>query len=230
MADGISPKNPLIDQLGIQQKQKDASKKTDSLGQGDFLKLMIAQMQNQDPMKPSDNGEFLGQMAQFSTVSGLQDMQKSLDTLTNSLVSNQALEASSMVGRFVRVTGDTNFLPPGEGDRFFGAVELEQSTSNLKFEILSEAGEVVKTIGVGAQSEGVVNFEWNGISDKGEMMPEGNYKVRATAFVNNENTSLETMVVAPVESVTLGRNGEQMKLNIAGVGSRSMDAVREIMS
>ena len=122
MADGISSNNPLIDQLGIQKKQQEEAKKKGSLGQDEFLKLMVAQLQNQSPMKPQDNGEFLGQMAQFSTVAGLQDMQKTLDNLSNSLVSNQALEASSMVGRFVRVPGESAHLPDGEGDRWSGGV------------------------------------------------------------------------------------------------------------
>jgi len=230
MADGISSNNPLIDQLGIKNKQKEADKKSGSLGQEDFLKLMVAQMQNQSPLEPESNGEFLGQMAQFSTVSGLDKMQQSLDTLTSSLVSNQALEASSLVGRFVSVEGDASYLPEGEGDRFFGAVDLDRSTSNLKFEIVSSSGEVVKTIGKGQQAEGTVNFAWDGTNDQGDMMPAGKYNVRAIANMDGETTSLQTMVVAPVESVTLGRNGEQMKLNIAGVGTRSIDAIREIMS
>jgi len=229
MADRISSNNPLIDQLGIQKKQDEAKKK-DSLGQADFLKLMVAQLQNQSPLKPQENGEFLGQMAQFSTVSGLQDMQKTLDNLSNSLVSNQALQASSMVGRFVRVPGAESYLPEGEGDRFFGAVELEQSARNLKFEIVTPGGEVIKTIGQGQQSAGVVSFAWDGTNDKGEQMPQGNYRFRAIANINNETTSLETHTIGLVESVTLGRNGEQMKLNITGVGERGMDAVKEILS
>ncbi len=230
MADGISKNNPLIDQLGIQQKQQDEAKKRNSLGQEEFLKLMVAQLQNQSPMKPQENGEFLGQMAQFSTVAGLQDMQKTLDKLSSSLVSNQALQASSMVGRFVRVPGDTGVLPEGEGERFFGAVDLDRSAANVKVEILTEAGEVVKTIGLGNQPEGVADFAWDGVNDRGEAVPPGMYKVRATGIIDNKNSSLATNVVAPVESVTLGRNGEQMKLNVTGVGTLSMDSVREILS
>lgn len=229
MADGISSSNPLIDQMAIGKKQSDAAKKNDALGQEDFLKLMVAQMQNQNPMEPDGNGEFLGQMAQFSTVSGLQEMQKSLNTLTSSLVSNQALEASSMVGRYVRVPSESNFLPAGEGDRFFGAVELDRSTTNLNIEIVSSNGEVVKTIGKGQQAEGTINFAWDGKNAKGEMMPEGEYKMKITALFNGETTSLKPMVIASVESVTLGRNGEQMKLNVAGVGAYSMSDVKEIM-
>lgn len=231
MADRINQNNPLMDQLGIQKKIKDGSNKdSNALAQQDFLKLMVAQIQHQDPLKPQENGDFLGQMAQFSTVEGLQDMQKTMTNLAGSLVSNQALQASSMVGSFVRVPGDQAELPPGEGNRFFGAVELEQSVPNLKFEILSPAGEVVKTIGMGQQSAGTVEFKWDGINSKGETMPAGTYKVRASATIDSQMTSLETMVIAPVSSVTLGRNGQQMMLNVSGVGERRMDQIREILS
>ncbi|MDH3325585.1 MAG: flagellar hook assembly protein FlgD [Gammaproteobacteria bacterium] len=230
MADPINNSNPLIDQLGIQNKTKDTNKDANSLAQEDFLKLMVAQMAHQDPLKPQENGEFLGQMAQFSTVQGLQDMQKTLDSLSNSMVSNQALQASSMVGRFVRVPGDEAFLPEGEGNRFFGAVELEQSTSNVKFEVLSKSGEVLKTVGMGEQKEGVVQFAWDGTNNKGEMMEAGSYKIRASAIIDGQSTSLDTMMIAPVESVTLGRNGQQMKLNVSGIGERTMSQVREILS
>ena len=231
MADRINQNNPLMDQLGIQKKIKDGSNKdSNALAQQDFLKLMVAQIQHQDPLKPQENGDFLGQMAQFSTVEGLQDMQKTMTNLAGSLVSNQALQASSMVGSFVRVPGDQAELPPGEGNRFFGAVELEQSVPNLKFEILSPSGEVVKTIGMGQQSAGTVEFKWDGINAKGETMPPGTYGVRASATVDSKMTSLETMVIAPVSSVTLGRNGQQMMLNVSGVGERRMDQIREILS
>jgi len=231
MADRINNSNPLIDQLGIQTKVKDGSNADkNSLAQQDFLKLMVAQIQNQDPLKPQQNGDFLGQMAQFSSVQGLQDIQASMSSLTSSLVSNQALEASSLVGRFVRVSGDQNFLPGGEGERFFGATELQQSTSNLKIDILSPSGDIVKTIGMGNQKAGVVQFQWDGKNSQGVMMPEGNYSMRASAIVNGQTTSLDTMVIAPVESVTLGRNGGQMKLNVSGIGERTMDQVKEILS
>jgi len=230
MADGISNNNPLIDQLGIQQKQSEEAKKKNSLGQNDFLKLMVAQLQNQSPMKPQENGEFLGQMAQFSTVAGLQDMQKTLDSLSNSLVSNQALQASSMVGRYVRVPGETSTLPEGEGERFFGGVELDNSVPNLKFEITSASGEVVKTIGMDHQPEGAVSFAWDGIADDGNVMPPGEYSIRASSSINGNTVSHTAEVIAPVESVTLGRGGEQMKLNVAGVGIRAMSDIKEILS
>lgn len=221
--------NPLIDQLGIKDRQAEEAKKRTSLGQEDFLNLMITELQNQNPMKPMENGEFLGQMAQFSSVQGLAEMQQAFTNLSNSLVSNQALQASSLVGRFVLAPSTTGYLPEGTGERFFGAVELPSSTGNLNINIYTEGGQLVKSIPMGEQQEGVVRFAWDGTSQNGADMPPGVYKVSAEAYIDNDMQAVDTMIVAPVESVTLGRNGQKMMLNVAGLGAMSLDSVREIL-
>ena len=224
--------NPLLDQLGIQQKTAaaNANQNPGSLGQADFLKLMVAQLQNQSPLKPQDNGEFLGQMAQFSTVSGLQDMQKTLNSLSSSLLSNQALQASSLVGRYVSVAGDTATLTDGKGNRPFAGVDLTQSVPNLKFEVMSPTGQIVKTVNMGPQAKGPVSFSWDGVADDGTQMPPGQYTVRATSNESGTQVAHDTTVTAPVESVNLGSSGQQMKLNVTGVGAISMSDIKEIMS
>lgn len=229
MANDIN-KNPLIDQLGIQQKQAEQAKKKDNLGQEDFLKLLIAQIENQDPMKPQDNGEFLGQMAQFSTVSGLSEMQKSIDNLSQSFMSNQALQASSLVGRLVLVPAEKGYLPEGEGDRFFGAIESDDSLQSLTVEIKSDTGALVKTISMGAKGEGMHRFAWDGTDNFGDAVPAGNYSIVATGVGSDgEQRAVTSHILAPVESVTLGSGGEKMRLNVAGFGSMPIDSVREIM-
>lgn len=229
MANNINNDNPLIQQLGIQDKQAQDNKKRTTLGQEDFLNLMITQLRNQDPMKPTDNGEFIGQMAQFSTVAGQQDMQKSIDNLSNSLVSSQALQASSLVGRFVLAPSDAGYLPEGEGERFFGAADLPSSTNNLTVNILTESGQLVKSIPMGNQNEGMVRFSWDGTNQQGEPMPAGVYKISANAYIDNDSQAVDTLVVAPVESVTLGRGGQKMSLNVSGLGAMDLDSVREIL-
>ena len=229
MSNDISKTNPLIEQLGIGAKQAKEADKKASLGQEEFLKILIAQTRNQDPMKPQDNGEFLGQMAQFSTVSGLQDMQKSIDGLSNTMISNQALQASSLVGRFVMIPSEKGFLPDGEGDRFFGAVDIPETATDVTVQIRNSAGVPVKTILLGTQEEGLQRFSWDGKDDQGNAMPSGDYTVSSVASIAGKQEAMETNFVAPVDSVTLGRNGEGMKLNVAGVGSMTMDQVKEIL-
>jgi flagellar basal-body rod modification protein FlgD len=228
MTKEVSSNNPLASQVGSKDLQTEAAKKRDTLGQEDFLKLLIAQIKNQSPLKPQENGEFLGQMAQFSTVSGLQKMQQSLDTLTQSMTSNQALQASSLVGRNVLVPSSNGYLPEGTGDRFFGAVDIPASSGNAEVQITNGAGTVIKNLPMGNRPEGLARFAWDGTDNNGRAMPPGNYKMVAIATVDGKQQSLATHYVAPVESVTLGRNGGKMTLNVAGVGSLGIDEVKEI--
>jgi flagellar basal-body rod modification protein FlgD len=223
--------NSFLDQMKIKNKQaENAEKSKDGLAQTDFLKLLMTQVQNQDPMKPQDNGEFLGQMAQFSTVSGLQDMQKSIDNLSNSFVSNQALQASSLVGRLVLVPSEHGNLPPGEGDRFFGSVEPTQTLKDVSLEITSSSGELIKTMPMGTLTPGMERFSWDGKNNAGEDVSAGEYKISAVGTDDEGNkVGVETHVLAPVDSVTLGRGGEKMQLNVAGFGSMGIDKIREIM-
>jgi len=223
----INPDSPLIDQLSIQKKQAEEAKKRDTLGQKDFLDLMIAQFENQSPSKPMENGDFLAQMAQFSMVSGIQDMQKSFNELSNSLVSNQALQASSLVGRQVLVPSDVLMLT--EQGSMSGAVELTESTDNLVISIQDEAGQLVKRLSMGSQAPGMVKFDWDGAAENGEALPAGKYSIAAEANTANGQIILQPLVVAPVESVSLGRAGQSMTLNIGGLGSVGMSAVREIL-
>lgn len=228
MANDIN-KNPLIDQLGIDQKLSKEAEKRNTLGQEEFLKLLVAQVKNQDPLKPQENGEFLGQMAQFSQVQGQQDMQKSIDNLSNSMMSNQALQASSLVGRFVLIPSDKGFLPEGQGERFYGALEVPETATNVQIDIRDKSGSIVKTFRMGNQPEGLTRFSWDGVGDNKQPMPPGDYTVSASALINDTSEALKTNIVAPVDSVTLGRQGEGMKLNIAGVGAMRMDQVKEIL-
>ena len=131
------------------------------LGQEDFMKLMLTQMNNQDPFKPMEDGEFLTQMAQFSAVSGLKDIKDSFASLSDSLKSSHALQASSMVGRKVLVPGDVTSLAE-QGD-LKGAIDLPASSSNVKIHIYDAKGELADTIDMGNQQQGLVHFKWNGL-------------------------------------------------------------------
>lgn len=221
--------NPLFDQLSIQKRQAEQTKNRTTLDQADFLNLMMTELKNQNPMEPTDNKEMIAQMAQFSTVSGLTEMQKSINGLRDSLVSNQALEASTLVGRFVMVPTDKGFLPAGEGDRFFGGVELEQSAAAVEVNIFSKAGELVKTIPLGSQQPGTTRFSWDGKDNFGKDVPEGEYNVTAQINADGKKQAVNTLMIAPVDSVTLGRNGDPMKLNVAGMGAMSLSSVKEIL-
>ena len=203
------------------------TKNANDIGRDDFMKLMLTQLKNQDPTNPMQNGEFLAQIAQFNTVTGIQDLQKSFDQFSSSMQSNQALQASSLVGRSVLVQSDTGVLPPsGSLD---GLVDLTSSTTNLGLDVFDMSGQLVRHIDMGTHGAGQVRFSWDGRADNGDLLPPGTYKVAATAQIDGQSTAIDTYVAARVDSVTLEQNGVSPTLNLAGLGGLSLSQVHQIM-
>lgn len=197
------------------------------LGQEDFFKLLITQLRNQDPLRPLASGEFLSQVAQFSTVAGIQDLQRSFAELAGSLYSNQALQASALVGRTVYVPGPEAALAD-DGSGVSGRVELTASATDLWVGIYDSAGQLVRRLTLGPQPAGAVAFHWDGLTDSGTPAAAGNYTVKAEAMIAGQRVALDTLVAARVESVTLGRAGQGISLNLAGLGAVDFAQVRQI--
>lgn len=198
-----------------------------NLEQEQFLELMVAQIQNQDPFKPLENGEFLSQMAQFSTVSGIQDLQSSFSQFAGSLTSNQALQASALVGRHVLVPSSTGVL--FEDGVVFGTAQLDTHATDVLVTVSDANGQVVRQVSLGPQPAGQLAFSWDGENDAGEIAEPGIYQFEVNAVVDGQSTALNTFMAARVDSVTLGRNGQGTVLNLAGQGAVDLTEVREIM-
>lgn len=214
----------LINDLGLAKTpEKDNSKK---LGQEEFLDLMVAQLRNQDPFKPLENGDFIAQMAQFSSVSGLEELQTSFNTLANSLQSNQALQASTLVGRSVLVPSTDAVLAQNGNVR--GIMDLQQGSPNVRVTIQDGNGEFIKRIEMGSNASGEVPFVWDGTNQEGQRVPPGTYKIVAEAQGSDSRFNVNTLVDATVESVTIGNGGQQLVLNLQDMGSVNFSNVREI--
>lgn len=218
--------NNVLQNLGLTANQTPAAPK-DKLDQNAFLKLMVAQLKNQDPMKPMQNGEFLAQMAQFSTVTGVQELQTSFSQLANAMQSSQALQASSLVGRAVLVPAESAVLAPG--GNLAGAVDLPASTAKLTLSVYDPAGQIVRSIDLGSQTTGLVNFKWDGKTDAGDAAPAGSYSIAASAVIDGKPAAVDTLIAATVESVTLGRGGQGPTLNVSGLGPMALANVRQVM-
>lgn len=197
-----------------------------SLGADAFMKLMIAQMQNQDPTNPMDNSQFLAQLAQFSTTSGIQEMQKSFSDLAGSLQSYQALQASGLVGRAVLVTSDTAYLP--DGGSVYGQTTLDSSTTQLRVGVYDSSGQLVRTLDLGTSAAGTVSFKWDGLDDSGNAAPGGTYTLKAEALVGGKTEALSTDVYAMVDSVNLSAANRGIELNLAGIGTVELSQVKQI--
>ena len=197
------------------------------LGQEDFLQLMLAQLRHQDPLQPLENGDFLGQMAQFSTVSGIQDLNETFSHFASSLQSNRALQASSLVGRAVMVPTSQARLEAGGS--VSGAVELSEPASALTITVSDASGQTVRSFELGPQTGGVARFTWDGLNNSGQPAPAGDYFIRVDASVNGETVTLDSLVESKVESVSLGQGGgDDILLNVAGIGPIALSDINEI--
>ncbi len=217
----------LMNQLGLTAPAASSSKVSGKLGQDDFLKLMTTQLNNQDPTNPMDNGQFLAQIAQFASVSGIQDMQSSIQQLTDSLVSNQTMQAASLVGRGVVAAGSNAVL--GSNGVLSGAIDLPQSTNHLVLGIYDSAGQLVRKLDYGAQGSGMLPFQWDGMTDNGGNAPSGIYQIKAEANINGSAQAMNTYVASSVNSVMVDPTTKQIMLNTSNGESIKMSDVKQIM-
>ena len=223
-SNSIGSGSGVLDQLAIQQPIKSASK---TLSQDTFLKLMIAQLNNQDPGKPMESGQFLSQLSQFGQLNAATEMQKSLESLTSMLQSNQALQASTLVGRSVLVDSDSKTLATA-GDKISGVIDLPTATGSLNLKVFNSVGQLVKEIPLGAQPAGQVQFTWEGMDSGGSAAPAGTYRIVAEGSINGQTTALSTQIESRVDSVSLGAGGATSRLNLAGLGAVGIESVRAV--
>ncbi|MEM8816856.1 MAG: flagellar hook assembly protein FlgD [Pseudomonadota bacterium] len=197
----------------------------DELGQEDFLTLMITQFQNQDPFEPMDNGEFLGQLAQFSTVNGIESLNSGFDGLSGALRDEQALQAANLVGRSILAESNAAFY--SGDDSVNGAVAIG-AAGTVQIDITDASGQLIQTLDLGQQPAGSVDFAWDGRTASGEMAAPGEYGLTARVVRGQEVESAPTLIEASIESVTLGRFGSAMTLNLEGGGSLALSQVYQI--
>lgn len=223
---GISQSDLEALGLALPASQAATAKKSD-LGAADFLKLMTTQLKNQDPFKPLDNGEFLGQLAQFGAVSGINELKTEFKNLSGNIVSGQALQASSLLGRDVLVNTSSGYL---EADRSLsGAVDVPSGAQSVRVAVIDAAGQIVRTIDLGSQAPGLARFSWNGLTDAGTTAAPGKYTVRAQTYLNGQASGTAPILIsAPVESVTLGAGQAGMSLSLRGLGDMPFSSVRRI--
>lgn len=210
----------VLDQYQIKQ---DTTQNKD-LGKNEFLNLLVAQLNNQNPLEPQGNGEFIAQLAQFSQVEGIEQLNTSMEALLSGYQSSQALQASSLVGRKVIVPSEKAVVDTSES--FKASLLLPVSSSNVYVNIYDSAGAVVNRINLDQQEAGNVSFIWDGKDADGNLMPPGTYKFEAQATYDGETKGLYTLLPANVDSVTLG--GNELMLNLAGLGSVPLSQVQVI--
>ena len=211
--------------IGAGNRTGDGVKSKDQLGQAEFLELMIAQLKNQDPFKAMDPSQFLGQLAQFGTVSGIQEMQTAFATLSESMRSSQVLEGATMVGRDVLVASDQITLQSEGGVR--GALDIPSGANSVQVNVRDASGQLVRRMSV-TPTAGLTDFTWDGVTDNGVRAAAGEYTFEAIANVGGHAESLETLLASRVSSVTIDAT-RGLTLNTNDLGARALSDVRRVM-
>jgi flagellar basal-body rod modification protein FlgD len=199
--------------------------KKDQLGQAQFMQLMIAQLRNQDPTQPMDPANFLGQLAQFGTVSGIQSMQDSISTLSDSLRSSQVLGGTSLVGHYVLADASVGSI--GATGEIAGTTTIPEGATEARLVITDSSGQLIRRMPISSQ-QGEAQFAWDGTTDLGTRAPAGNYTISAIAKVGGTDEQLATQLVGHVGSVTIDPNNYSLTLN-TDLGPISLGRVRRVM-
>ncbi len=203
----------ILDKLGVKSsEEKKAVENKSTLGQEDFLKLMTTQLQNQDPFAPMENGDFIAQMAQFSTVTGITEMGTQMKAINDKLDSFRIATASQYLGHSVLVPG--NVVRANGKDNVEGVIDVPNATTKLQVFFQKENGEIIDQLDLGGQSRGLVGFSWDKVP---EEIKKDNEKIFISAFLgDNPDQALATSVFSKVLGTSTENN--QIKLDVDGYG------------
>tara|TARA_Y100000782_G_scaffold110272_1_gene136439 strand:+ start:461 stop:1141 length:681 start_codon:yes stop_codon:yes gene_type:complete len=219
-----SASSTYLDNLRWQDNQTKTEEKDDTLTQEDFFSLLTQQLSFQDPSKPADNDQMIAQMTNFTMAEGISNLNSKFESLTASMTSNSALQASTLVGKQALL--ESNMLDLNETGVSKGSVVAEKPVDKLTLRIEDESGQLVRTIELGAQSAGAIRFEWDGENEDGERLPPGEYKIKAEGSVNGDYTSLPIATFKNIESVNI--NGSSSIIINTKEGAVRLTDVAEI--
>jgi flagellar basal-body rod modification protein FlgD len=198
---------------------------TQTLDQSDFLTLMTAQLKDQDPFSPVDNTQMVAQMAQMSSVAGISQMNTTLSSIADKLGATSTSDALSYVGKNVLTAGSVAYGRTTGG--IAGAVQLAGDATDVTVAIKDSSGQTLKTLSLGPQSAGTVDFDWDGTTDAGTDAGSGPFTVSASADNGSTTVGAQTLVWAPVAAVSMPSTGEPV-LTLPGIGQVPVSAIQAV--
>lgn len=202
-----------------------ASSKTDvEETQDRFLKLLVTQMKNQDPMNPLDNAQVTSQFAQLSTVSGINKLNDTMASMMAGYQANQTLQAVSMIGHGVLSAGSNIDLVKSSA---LMGVELADSATKVSVTIRDASGKEVRKLELGAQKAGSLPLTWDGKAEDGSTVADGRYTFEVAATNNDAKVTATALQFGLVDTVSTDAKG--VKLNVNGMGTLNLADVRQIL-
>lgn len=220
-ASSVSSSQAIYDALNGSQATS-TSKNQDI--QNRFLTLLTAQLKNQDPLSPMDNNQMTSQLAQISTLDGIERLNASLQALLNSSTGTQTIQAASMIGHTVLVPGSSMTLAQGLA---LAGLELGSAADDVKVTIKDANGLAVRTLGLGSLKAGVHGFSWDGKNDAGAQAVDGTYSFSITAKQGQNNVTATQLAVGNVSGVS--RSGTDIAVEVTGLGRFGITEVKEIL-
>ena len=214
--------NNILEKIGVKSHENASNQRKSSLGQEDFLKLMTTQLQNQDPFAPMENGEFIAQMAQFSTVTGITSMDESLKNVAAKLGETRIATAANMLGHSVLVPG--KIARADDDGSVNGVIDLPSASTNVNVVFKSQNGEIIDTINLGNQSSGLVGFAWHGAP---KDMIESDEPIFVEAYANSGKgmEGVSSSIFAEVLSSSAGDGDSGVMLDVRDYGTISANEV-----
>ncbi len=197
------------------------------LGQEDFLQLIVAQIQNQDPFEPVENGAFIGQLAQFGTVDGVNNLNDAFAEFSQGLLNNQTLNAAGLIGKSVLVEG--NKISVTEGESIEAYVDSNSQAGVASVQVTNAVGDIVHTEDVTLVNAGLNSFTWDGKDSDGNSVPEGSYFISASVLSGENDISLPTTVKNKIQSVNLNNGAtDSIELGLETGNTILFDEVQQI--
>jgi flagellar basal-body rod modification protein FlgD len=199
-----------------------ASKSSDI--QDRFLKLLVTQMKNQDPLNPLDNAQVTSQLAQINTVNGIEALNVTLKEMSTSFLAGQSMQSASLIGRTVLTDGNSLALTAGAPAQ--GGVQLERAADSVTVTVNGPAGNAVRQIELGQRASGLLAFDWDGRNDAGAVMAPGAYTFQVNAIGAGQKVAATPVASGTVSSVVPGSNGA--RVTVDGLGELTLQQIRNI--
>ena len=219
---------------GLNSDGTKVSKETDAEElQNQFLTLLTAQLQNQDPLNPLENTELTSQLAQINTVSGIAGISEKITALMSALNNNQGIQAASIIGKNILTNGNQITLSSytdesgNTSSAAYGGIKLESNADKVVVKITNGSTEV-RSIDLGAKNAGIVSFAWDGIDNYGNLRTDGNYKFTVEATQQDSGVIATTMQYSPVYAVSCNSTGDFV-LDLGEKGTIKLDEVQQII-
>ena len=213
-------------QMDMLSKATGLTEKQAALGQEQFLQLMMTQLQNQDPTAPMESADFLGQLAQFGTVSGIQGLQQQFVEVADTLSADRALRGAALLGKTALTPAEQLSLGQDGDVRF--SIDLPTPASEVKVQLEDGQGRLVRTITLGAQNEGLLDIRWTGLDDDGQRLPPGDYRVRALASQGRSSEAVSVFQANTIKDVELANGSRDLRLELSDERTVELSQVRRI--